>query len=63
MKKIILSFVLVCKNREDERYIDHQAIVKDREVVKDTDILDMQKLIEQKDLKIVSVSKNSLFKY
>lgn len=50
----------MCKNHKDERYVDHEAIVKDREVIKNTDILDMQKLIEQKDLKIVSVSKNSL---
>lgn len=46
----------MCKNHKDERYVDHQAIVKNGEIIKNTDNFDIQKLIEQKNLNIASVS-------
>lgn len=39
-----------------------QTMVKDREIIKDTSHCDMQKRIDEADLKITSVSRKSLFK-
>ncbi|EFN60931.1 Centrosomal protein of 135 kDa [Camponotus floridanus] len=48
----------VCKNHKDERYVDHQAIVENGKIIKNTDNFDIQKLIEQKNFKIVSLQQS-----
>ncbi|KMQ96415.1 centrosomal protein [Lasius niger] len=44
------------KNHKNERYtVDHQAIIKDGKVIKNRDNLDMQRLLDEADFKIVSL--------
>ncbi|XP_072746619.1 centrosomal protein of 135 kDa [Anoplolepis gracilipes] len=45
------------KNHKNES-VDHQAIIKNGEIIKDTDTLDMQRLIDETDLKIMSLQQS-----
>lgn len=56
-----ISF-LAFKNNKNEKYDSDQTAIKDGEIIKDTSHFDMQKRIDEADLKIVSVSRKSLFK-
>lgn len=57
IKKFVLSFILAFKNHKNERYtVNHEGKVKDGEITENTDNHDMQRLIEEANLKIVSVS-------
>lgn len=55
----MLSF-LALKNNKNEKYDMDQAAAKDREIIKDTISFDMQKQIDEADLKIASVSPRRL---
>ncbi|XP_029664442.1 centrosomal protein of 135 kDa-like isoform X1 [Formica exsecta] len=45
--------------KKNERYtVDHQGIVKDGEIIKNTDNFDMQRLIDEADLKIMSLQQS-----
>jgi hypothetical protein len=52
--------LLAFKNKNEKYNVD-QTMVKDREIIKDTSHCDMQKRIDEADLKIASVSRKSLF--
>lgn len=56
---------LALKNNRNEKHdvIDHQTAANDKEITKDTSGFDMQKRIDEADLKIASVSRRSLLKY
>jgi len=41
----------------------NQTVANDREIIKDASSFDMQKRIDEADLKIASVSQRSLLKY
>lgn len=43
--------------------MDHQTAANDREIIKDTNNFDMEKRIDEADLKIASVSRRNLLKY
>jgi len=62
-QKFFISF-LAFKNNKNEKYdMNHQTMANDREIIKDTSNFDMQKRIDEADLKIASVSQRSLLKY
>lgn len=48
-------FLAASKNHRGEKYIDHQTLIKDGEVVNDTNKFDMQRRINEADLQITSV--------
>jgi len=61
--KNYLSF-LALKNNTNEKHdvIDHQIAINDKEIIKNTSF-DMQKRIDEANLKIASVSQRRLLKY
>jgi len=59
--KNYLSF-LALKNNTNEKHdvIDHQIAINDKEIIKNTSGFDMQKRIDEANLKIASVSQRRL---
>lgn len=55
-----LLFFLASKNNKNEKCdMNHQTVAKNGEIIKDTSNFDMQKRIDEADLKIASVSKKN----